>query len=140
MPAFSASLRSVAVATPPTPPVLHTAALGGSGPGTFGQLAFDVHCAWVTLHFPTGTHTAGTPTPVVQLMLVRMLHAPGMARQSVSFWQALPWLLHWPTFGQSCVVRHCVAGALEQKPNMLGQVASAWHAVLPLPLLHPPAV
>jgi len=40
----------------------------------------------------------------------------------------------------SLKARHCVAGALEQKPNMLGQVASAWHWMPPLPLLHPPAV
>ena len=52
-PLFSASLRSVAVETPATPPVVHTAALGGSGPGWSGQLAFDVHCAPVALHLPT---------------------------------------------------------------------------------------
>jgi hypothetical protein len=116
-PAFSASLRKVAVATPPTPPVLHTAALGGSGPGWFGQLALDVHCAWVMLHLPTATQFA----LLVQLMLVRMLQAPGVGRHSVSLVQSMPVVLHLPTAAQFAVVRHAVLPSL-QRPNLLGQV------------------
>src|SRR6185503_3878893 len=67
--AVSASLRRVAVATPPTPPVLQTAAVGGSGPGWSGHWPLPVHCALVIEHRPIGGH-AGSVPGVVQAALV----------------------------------------------------------------------
>jgi hypothetical protein len=103
--AVSASLRSVAVATPPTPPVLHTAALGASGPGSDGQFALDVHCAPVKgpatgPHLPSaGQLTASTPG-VVHAAL-EMLQTPAVGGHWLLFAQLAPLVLHVPTFGQS---------------------------------------
>jgi hypothetical protein len=63
-PLFSASLRRVAVRTPPTLPVLHTAALGGSGPAMLGQVV--VHAAWLMLHLPTLGQLTRSDPGVVQ--------------------------------------------------------------------------
>jgi hypothetical protein len=90
-------LNNVAVATPPTPPVLHTAALGGSGPGTLGQLALDVHCAPLTLHLPTAGHSPSNPAHAMFVML----QTPGVPGHWLLFTQSAPLVLHFPTLGQS---------------------------------------
>src|SRR5207248_4476609 len=90
-PLFSASLRSVAVETPPTPPVIQVAALGGRGPGWSGQLALEVHCPLVMLHLPIGGHSVASVAPgVLHMPLAQshtaavMLHMPVMFGQSLS--------------------------------------------------------
>ena len=91
-PAVSASWRSVAVTTPPTLPVLQSAALGGSGPCWSGQLKSDVHCPPVTLQWPTGGHSPfvppnvapgvlQTPSGVQSQAAFVMVHTPGLFGQ-----------------------------------------------------------
>ena len=90
--AVFASLNKVAVATPPTLPVLHTAALGGSAPGWSGQLKSDVHCPPVTLQWPTGGHSPfvppnvapgvlQTPSGVQSQAAFVIVHTPGLFGQ-----------------------------------------------------------
>ena len=55
-PLVSASWRTSAVATPPTPPVLQVTALAGSGPG--GQLAEVRQTLPLMLHVPLGEQVA----------------------------------------------------------------------------------
>ena len=98
--AVLASLNKVAVATPPTPPVLHTAALGGSGPGMFGQLALVVHCAPLTVHLPIGGQLVRSAPGIVQATLV-MLQIPVVPGHWLLFTQSAPLVLHFPTLGQS---------------------------------------
>src|SRR6185503_6472117 len=57
--AVSASSRKVVAATPPTPGVLQTGAMGGNGPGWSGHCALPVHCALVSEQLP-GTLAHGT--------------------------------------------------------------------------------
>src|SRR5437762_12463998 len=106
--AVLASLNKVAVATPPTPPVLHTAALGGSGPGMFGQLALVVHCAPLTVHLPIGGQLVRSAPGIVQATLV-MLQIPVVPGHWLLFTQAAPLVLHSPTLGQSELRWQCVA-------------------------------
>jgi hypothetical protein len=99
-PLFSASLRSVAVETPATPPVLQTAPLGASGPGMFAQSPLPVQVVPLTLQVPTlGQFTRSMPG-VVQAMLV-IAHTPPVGGHWLSLVQSAPLLLHFPTFGQS---------------------------------------
>jgi hypothetical protein len=138
-PLFSASLRSVAVDTPPTPPVLHVAALGGSGPGCEGQLALEVHCAPVMLHLPTGGQLTGSTPGVVQARFVRA-HTPAVAGHWLSLAHAAPLVLHLPALGQSAFFWHAVtaslqtpfphAVAVEQEAPLLLQVPDVRHALL----------
>src|SRR5436190_19738411 len=103
--AVFASLNKVAVATPPTPPVLHTAALGGSGPGRLGQSAKVVHVPPVKgppigPHLPTGGQLNRSTPGTVQLRLV-MLQTPVVPGHWLLFTQSAPLVLHFPTLGQS---------------------------------------
>src|SRR5438132_8751646 len=98
--AVFASLNKVAVATPPTPPVLHTAALGDSGPGRLGQSAKVVHVAPLMLHLPTGGQWVRSTPGIVQLRLV-MLQTPVVPGHWLLFTQSAPLVLHFPTLGQS---------------------------------------
>ena len=133
-PLFSASLRSVAVATPPTPPVLHTAAFGGSGPGTFGQLAFVVHCAPLTVHLPIGGQLVRSAPGIVQAAFV-MLHTPPVGGHWLSFAQAAPFVLHFPALGHSAFVLHSVTLSVQRPlPHCAAEAQAA-----PL-LLHVPFV
>jgi hypothetical protein len=101
-------LNNVAVATPPTPPVLHTAALGGSGPGTLGQAADTQlvlprgheHCAPLTVHLPIDGQLAKSNPGNVQAAFV-MVQTPAVGGHWLLFTQLAPLVLHFPTLGQS---------------------------------------
>src|SRR3989442_10429914 len=109
--AVLASLNKVAVATPPTPPVLHTAALGASGPGWLGQAGVEqlvvvpkghAHCALEMLHLPIGAQLGSNPGKP-QATLV-MLHTPGMNGQSTFELHAECVTAHVRIFAQQSVV------------------------------------
>jgi hypothetical protein len=141
-PLFSASWRSVAVATPPTPPVLHTAALGVSGPGWLGQAADTqlvlptghVHCPAVMLHLPTPGQFTGSTPGIVQAAFV-IAQTPAVGGHWLSFAQAAPLVLHFPALGQSPFTKQWVASSV-QSP-----LEQSWTAKQIRPvLLHVPKV
>jgi hypothetical protein len=104
--AVSASSRKVVAATPPTPGVLQTAALGGNGPGWSGHWPLPVHCALVIEHLPIAGHSARSTPGVVQAALV-MLHFMFCGRHCVAALagvQVVPvTMLQWPTIAGQLV-------------------------------------
>jgi hypothetical protein len=140
-PLFSASWRRSAVGIPPTPPVLHVAALGGNGPGRLRQPALDVHCTPVMLHVPRLGHSAGSRPGVWQVAPVP-LQVPAWLVQPafvVHGWPA--GLLQLPGVGeQPAGVVHALPFGVTHCPMIVGQVTAEVHAVIGGGLLQVPGV
>jgi len=119
--AVSASLRSVAVATPPTPPVLQTAEVGGSGPGWSGHWPLPVHCAFVIEQRPIAGHSARSTPGTVQAALV-IEQLPGTLAQGTCELHAAWVLAQVPIDEQSDELRHVTLASFAQVPRTSGQV------------------
>jgi len=119
--AVSASLRRVAVATPPTPAVLQTAAVGGSGPGWSGHWPLPVHCAFVIEHRPIAGHSARSTPGTVQAALV-IEQLPGTLAQGTCELHAALVLAQVPIDEQSDEPRHFTLASFAQVPSTSGHV------------------
>ena len=119
--AVSASSRKVVAATPPTPGVLQTAALGGNGPGWSGHCALPVHCALVSEHLPIAGHATGSTPGVEQAALV-IEQLPGTFAQGTCELHAAFVLAQVPIDEQSLEPRHSTVASLAQVPMISGQV------------------
>ena len=119
--AVSASLRRVAVATPPTPPVLQTAEVGGSGPGWSGHWPLPVHCAFVIEQRPIAGHSARSTPGTVQAALV-IEQLPGTLAQGTCELHAAWVLAQVPIDEQSDELRHVTLASFAQVPSTSGQV------------------
>ena len=135
---MSASLRKVAVATPPTPPVLQTAELGGSGPGWSGHWPLPVHCALVIEHLPIAGHSARSTPGVEQVALV-IEQLPGTLAQGTCELHAAWVLAQVPIDEQSLEPRHNTVASLAQVPMTSGHVPGLAVQAAP-PLLQVPLV
>jgi hypothetical protein len=126
---FSASLRSVAVATPPTPVVLQTAELGGSGPGMLEQPEFDVQLTpvWILQWPACGQGVFTSQDWAIRLQLPEMAGHWPLLVQDVSVctlqWPAI--VLHWPLLVQAVVVWILHFPELGQLPGPLALVQLA---------------
>lgn len=119
--AVSASSRKVVAVTPPTPPVLQTAALGGNGPGWSGHWPLPVHCACVIEHLPIAGHAARSTPGVVQAALV-IEQLPGTLAQGTCELQAAFVLAQVPIDEQSDEPRQSTLASLAQVPMTSGQL------------------
>jgi len=119
--AVSASLRKVAVATPPTPPVLQTAEVGGSGPGWSGHWPLPVHCALVIEHLPMAGHSARSVPGVEQVALV-IEQLPGTLAQGTCELHAAWVLAQVPIDEQSDELRQVTLASFAQVPRISGQL------------------
>jgi hypothetical protein len=136
--AVSASLRKVAVVTPPTPPVLQTAAVGGNGPGWSGHCPLPVHCAPVMLHVPIAGHSATSVPGTVHVAFV-IEQLPGTLAQGTCELQAAFVLAQVPIDEQSLEPRHSTVASLAQVPMISGQapgfeVHTAFGGLLQVPV------
>jgi hypothetical protein len=133
------------------PPVLQTAALGGSGPGVAGHELSLVHWAPVMLHVPTAGQLRRSTPGSVQGWLVSA-QTPPVGGHWLSLAHAAPLVLHLPAFGQSPLLKHPIVvpsvqtpppqpvGLVQTEPS-LRQAASEPHTLFflgPEALLHVP--